>query len=366
MSKIKIERNRKTPSDEQILQKKDFDSVLKGFQNAQVSKKWYQSTKLWLGVMATACIATVVGFMLSNNESESKDQNNQIAKEVEPKENLVLKKSNAQIFNFKNSEGALIQTENGNVISIPSGVANSKAEELTLSVDESEDQLIIKVLNGGDIVDINKSIALIQSNEALANIELLENIEGEWKPTNKNGTNIDLGEAFPAEREITPIEAEEKTVKFGKASGNTFELDVKNFPEFADYKGVKFQVDPSEKDFIEDYYFVDWQSFELKEKSQQYYLTLSRGGKDLTFKVNPVLSSQEYSKYLSNKKKKKNSAVKHEPINFKDLGFTIKYNEANGNYILIPESNSLESIEFNDSKKSLYKIDKNGTYKTAK
>ena len=48
------------------------------------------------------------------------------------------------------------------------------------------------------------------------------------------------------------------------------------------------------------------------------------------------------------------------------VGFTIKFNSKDNTYILVPESKSVDKINFSNSKKSFYKIEESGTYKVEK
>lgn len=349
MTKIKFERNRKTPSDQEILKHKNFDSVLKGYQSGMESAKWFQSAKLWGGLIATACLAGI-GFYLWNNSTIEKAKTAQeesapaeVSAEEKFNEDLsTIYNSNAEHFNFNPEKDTILITNNGSIISIPAYAFDTECKKVKLVVNEIDDpikmfqskidmsydsagtkyhfesagMIEIKAFDDKDPIDLKVgkevSIALV-TNTVEPTYNLYRKTPGNWnylgdantlfQPVSFSEKSADLESHFTQEQFSSK---NEKKVKIGKADPSypTFDVDVSMHLELKEFAGLVFQVDPKEKDFQEDYYLVSWEKIELEKENLQYFINLERGGLTKRFKVKPVMNQTDYKKHLQKNQKK--------------------------------------------------------------
>jgi hypothetical protein len=122
-----------------------------------------------------------------------------------------------------------------------------------------------------------------------------------------------------------------------------FNLDVnlKEFPEFAIYKDLQFEVKEGEKDFSSLYASHVWTDVVLKKSNKgSYLMTLSESEESHTFEVNPVFDNESfkpaYEKYemllkerksIEAKQKRKNDSIKK--VLDTEISFQIKAIEDN-------------------------------------
>jgi hypothetical protein len=380
MSNIKIEHNRKTPSDQDILKKKDFDSVLKGHKASLSPKKWFQSMKLWSGVIATACVAGIIGFYLNTNEHDENEQ-------VSDKETILSEEQfndelnqtyldNQESFLVDPSKDTLLITGNGSVINIPSYAFDTECKSVKLVINEIDDpvkmfqskidmaydsagtkyqfesagMIELKAFAENESVELKDgkeiSIALVTSSTD-PTYNLYHKTDNNWdfKGTaneifipKKIVEDSKIIESVDYENNFSDVSKSKINIGKSNPSYPTFDVDVSANSNLNSYRGLVFQVDQSEKEFLEDYYMVSWEKIELNEKENQYYILLSRGGKTYIFKVNPVLNSKDYAHYLKNNKKKnssfnelKNKREKHLK-EYKDHNMAFSYNSMNKSY----------------------------------
>ncbi len=113
------------------------------------------------------------------------------------------------------------------------------------------------------------------------------------------------------EKSVYKVQKEEKIAALPKAvlevkipqkvskEKNTFDLDIsiKEFPEFAIYKEVLFEVGSENKDFNKSYYDIEWNDVTITEgnkKGENYLLTLKKGAKIVKLIVYPVFEGKNY------------------------------------------------------------------------
>lgn len=100
---------------------------------------------------------------------------------------------------------------------------------------------------------------------------------------------------------ITP---EPKKPALAKKDKFTFNLDVdpKEYPELAVYKGVLFEVGTENKNFSKDMYTITWEEATIKEgtkKGENYLLTLKKSPKKFDIVVYPVFEEKNYEAAMS-------------------------------------------------------------------
>lgn len=81
------------------------------------------------------------------------------------------------------------------------------------------------------------------------------------------------------------------------------EVDAKEFPELAIYKGAMFEVGDENKTFSKSLYDVTWEDAKLKNgsvKGDNYVLTLKKGTKQYEFVVYPVFEGKNYETAMKN------------------------------------------------------------------
>ena len=83
------------------------------------------------------------------------------------------------------------------------------------------------------------------------------------------------------------------------------ETDSLEFPEFASYKGVKFEVLRSEKDFDPRFVKIIWSDIILENGKQKgsYLMTLINGKESYTFETFPVVEEKNYDAVMAAYKK---------------------------------------------------------------
>lgn len=93
-----------------------------------------------------------------------------------------------------------------------------------------------------------------------------------------------------------------------------FDLDVlpEEFPELIDYKGLQFEVDPSNKTFSEKMYIVDWDDVTLSHHTpgKNYSITFVKDKKPSVFVVYPVYQAKDSVKVMALYEKKFNAYEK--------------------------------------------------------
>ncbi len=97
--------------------------------------------------------------------------------------------------------------------------------------------------------------------------------------------------------------AEPKKPEQAKKDKFTFNLDVdpKEYPELAVYKGVLFEVGNENKNFNKEMYNVTWDEAVIKEgskKGENYFLTLKKASKKYELLVYPVFEGKNYETAL--------------------------------------------------------------------
>lgn len=83
----------------------------------------------------------------------------------------------------------------------------------------------------------------------------------------------------------------------------TFDINVdpKEFPELAMYKGMLFEVGAENKNFNKSYYSVEWEDAVIKEgpiKNENYTLTLKKKKQEVALTVYPVFEGKNYEAAL--------------------------------------------------------------------
>jgi hypothetical protein len=89
------------------------------------------------------------------------------------------------------------------------------------------------------------------------------------------------------------------------------DIDADEFPEFAGYNNLLFEIDNSDSSFREEYYDVKWSKVDLKKlDNESYLIELSRLKKTIRLKAYPVLNKADYAEAIKeyNKNKNDNSA----------------------------------------------------------
>ena len=102
---------------------------------------------------------------------------------------------------------------------------------------------------------------------------------------------------------ITPKLIEPVKPKVSDPDNYTFDLDVNDaeFPEIAGYKGMLFEVDPSESKFTAGIYEIVWDDITLKSSDikGKYRMVLRQDKAELEFLVYPVLEGDNYEAALA-------------------------------------------------------------------
>ncbi|MEZ4937925.1 MAG: hypothetical protein R2799_10085 [Crocinitomicaceae bacterium] len=383
MTNIKFERNRKMPSDQELLKHKNFDTVLKGYQAGSAPTKWFNSAKLWGGIVATACIAGVGLYLwTSSSSNDSKSEQTSIEEnsttEMLNQDLSEIYQSHTEQFDIDPSKDTILITANGSIINIPAHGFDTECKSVKIKVNEIDDPIKMfqsKIDMGYDsagtkyhfesagMIEIRafgegEEIQLAQGKEV--NIALVTNtVEPSYNLYHKTEDNWDyLGDANTIFHPETIVETNQNTentvqsenivdskkeiVKVGKLNPHypTFDVDVTSHSELSTFKGLVFQVDPSEQDFQEDFYLVSWDKITLDKTENNYYINLARGGTKYRFKVKPVLNQKDYQNYLA---KNKNSQTFYDQMSnrqkqykqeFKQQNFVFDYDKKAQSYMV--------------------------------
>lgn len=103
---------------------------------------------------------------------------------------------------------------------------------------------------------------------------------------------------------LPKVSAEPKKPEEAKKDKHTFNIDVnpKEYPELAIYKGVLFEVGSENKNFTSSMYDVTWEEAIIKDgtkKGENYLLTLKDETKKYDIIVYPVFEGKNYEKAMS-------------------------------------------------------------------
>ncbi len=104
---------------------------------------------------------------------------------------------------------------------------------------------------------------------------------------------------------LPKVPAQPKKPEQAKKDKYTFniEVDAKEFPELAVYKGAMFEVGDENKSFTKAMYEITWDDAKLKNnstKGDNYILTLKKGFKQYEYVVYPVFEGKNYETALKN------------------------------------------------------------------
>ncbi len=93
-----------------------------------------------------------------------------------------------------------------------------------------------------------------------------------------------------AEKPLPPVKTNEQNYKC------IIDVDSSEFPELAVYKNVKFEVDPSNKDYNPKWATTEWTDAKLTRKgsSEDYIFTVSKGNIKHDILVHPTFEGQDY------------------------------------------------------------------------
>ncbi|MCB0477676.1 MAG: hypothetical protein KDC84_05910 [Crocinitomicaceae bacterium] len=399
MTHIKFERNRKMPSDQELLKHKNFDSVLKGYQAGSAPTKWFNSAKMWGGIVATACIAGVGIYLWVNSGSdEVKSQETTLTENTTTEElNHDLSEiyqSTSEHFSIDPSKDTILITANGSVINIPAHGFDTECKSVNIKVNEIDDPVKMfqsKIdmaydsagtkyhFESAGMIEIrafgnDEEIQLAKGKEV--NIALVTNtVEPSYNLYHKTESNWDyLGDANTIFQPESVVESNQLVandvqndevvaikkgvVKVGKLNPSypTFDVDVSRHEELKSFQGLVFQVDPGEKDFQEDFYLVSWDHILLDKKDGNYFINLSRGGTKYTFKVKPVMNQKDYQNYVQ---KNKNSQTFYDQMSnrkklykqeFKQQNLIFDYDQSAQSYMVSNAVN--EEVKYQIASKS--------------
>ncbi|MDO9187925.1 MAG: hypothetical protein Q7W13_18100 [Bacteroidia bacterium] len=103
---------------------------------------------------------------------------------------------------------------------------------------------------------------------------------------------------------LLKVSAEPKKPEEAKKDKHTFNIDVnpKEYPELAVYKGVLFEVGTENKNFTSSMYDVTWEEAIIKDgtkKGENYLLSLKNETKKYDIVVYPVFEGKNYEKAMS-------------------------------------------------------------------
>ncbi|MES2397247.1 MAG: hypothetical protein V4549_14655, partial [Bacteroidota bacterium] len=103
---------------------------------------------------------------------------------------------------------------------------------------------------------------------------------------------------------LPKVSAEPKKPEEAKKDKHTFNIDVnpKEYPELAVYKGVLFEVGSENKNFTSSMYDVTWEEAIIKDgtkKGENYLLTLKDETKKYDIVVYPVFEGKNYEKAMN-------------------------------------------------------------------
>ena len=380
--KKKVNVNRPDMSSEEILKRKNFDSVLK--QHTIINKPFYK--KPWfLSGAGIAVLATVAAIVFKVNTTDNVNINavNSVAsavtdnialanfyrnEEAKPCINPPLTGLNIPVTVYKviAEKGATLDFRTGSKITVPKNSFTDEEGKLVkgevevhyrefhdpvdffvagipMTYDsagvryhfESAGMMEMKAYQNGKLVAVapDKSINVeLASNYPGAeyNLYKLDTVANNWSCLGKdkivaNVPDTKADNTKPVEQvketaEYKTIEVnKEEAIKtrevkvealpkapvapkkpeLAKKDKYTFNLDVdsKEYPELAIYKGVLFEVGDENKNFNSSMYNITWDEATVKEgpdKGNNYLLTLKRASKKYDLVVYPVFEGKNY------------------------------------------------------------------------
>ncbi len=348
MKDIKINMNREKLSHSEIEEGKNFQQVLKGAKSITTSGAASIFKSTLFKVAAGVAVTTVVSVTLYMNYQESLEVSPQAF--IDPP----LIEANVQLVNYSvdATEGGVITTDRGSVITIPSGAfvdknGNTVNGNVTIDYREMHDPVEIALsgipmhydsanthytFESAGMIDIrgyqNGEPIFIRDGEAL-NIDLasfdngedfnlyyLDTVAKKWEyvqtsPVKQRddllkGDTVEMVEAdLQKFRFLSKMDNEMKKVERSKPAkprksteGNfriTLEVEPDEFPEIAIYKGLEFEVGPENKKFNPNMLKITWDHIEIRKGvGDSYVLDIRKLNRKHSLIVYPVVSDEDY------------------------------------------------------------------------
>lgn len=335
MPKFNFIKNREKLSDKEIESKMNFNEFMKGYQsgNAGLSKA-AGSLKLLRGI---AVIAAFTGIVYLTKNISSKNEKPPLVNP--PMEDVRI---NPNTYTINNSRDTVITYKTGSSIYIPASSfidisgndAKGNIEIRYREFHNSFDLFLSGIPMGYDSAGTtyqletggmleclafqnNKPLNLKPGKEITVNmisqttddnfnIYYLDTVKRNWEfisaNTRANNTNTPLfDENTVKEYEATVNHNIEPAVpSIAKRTSPNIELDYskEEFPELAVFEGIKFEIDPSDKNFDPSLANKTWDDVAVKKgvNAKQYVLTFTKGTETHDFVVSPVLEEKDYEK----------------------------------------------------------------------
>lgn len=349
--------NRKPLSEEEILKTKNFEQVVKEAKKFPPddpikNKGWFKKV---MASLAVAAAAVILIFTSNNEETKTSVQEKQVKKFHTQSVIINTKYDGCEIFYITESADTFT-TKYGTQLFIPENLLNLGSDSLAIGVNEFHDWASITMagipmtydsagttyaFETGGMIDIRplegqhtfqkgkeitvKMVSL--TDDPTFNHYAFNEESRQWEydgkeeivPVNNETAVIqefdtndkDAEKLLDAKNRCTktiinlqkempeaPKKADPKNYSFD------LDIDVKEFPEFASFRNVIFEVLPHQG-FDASIYEVSWDDMELKKTHKSYEITLIKKNENKSFKVKPALEGSDFEKAYGSYEKEK-------------------------------------------------------------
>ncbi len=354
-SQRKIITNRVPLSDNEILsQKETFSSIKDKFNNRKTTSKLSINKFIILGIAASIVIVSIIILFYNQSTQINITESKPCICDTSFFKKPIAEITKYQRFTVNNKKDVSILSSKGSKIHIKANTFIDKdgktvegnveviyneyhnPVELFLSgipmkydsagfnyTFESAGMFEIYAKKDNEFLAMNENnpiiIDLVSAHNEPFNLYYYDTKENKWsylnneqqKDINKNTNEVkeDKNEQIdyavsPEPKEIiNKTETENHVFIPRKANPDNYsfviDVDVNEFPEFAGYNKLLFEVDNSDSSFKEEYYDVKWSKVDLKKQNDEsYIIELSRFKKTVNVKAYPVLNIAEYAEAI--------------------------------------------------------------------
>jgi hypothetical protein len=379
---------KKEMSDQDIVKHKDFGSLLNSY--AMISTPfykttWFKTTATVAAVAAVLCLLYFSVFQKPGNQNDPVTNNhnniyaNNLQKGIEvPLAGITIQ---PQIFSLDASKGGVLVHKSGSSIRVPKNAfidKNGKAvsgnveihyREFHNPVDFFVSGIPVHYDSAGQIYQMEsagmfelfayqENVPVYLEKDKKIEVEMtsyfagnystyfFDSMKNEWVNKGKDELVADVNYTPPVNvMPVVPSDTILLPVIPRKASKSKILLrvpvDVSQFPELAEYSGIKYEVNESYAKYDESSSNINWDAVVLKnsEISGNYYITLSKRDTSITYMVYPVFPGSYYDQAMKvyNGKKQLHDA-EMEKIKTQNLA---QHNKKDGGSVTPENSNTL-------------------------
>ena len=327
MEKRKINIDKAQPSSAEINQYKNFDKLMSDFNainsvsqasstastaesagKVAVASKGVLSAGWLTGIISSVLVVTGVTYYVTQSNSETEAiVEDVVSPKIEVKNDVVTQVGSDAKFTVNDKEGVFqdvvagkdteISFEDGSTLLIPSenfaGI-NEGAKIFCEKKTSDDPSLRGKVVYSLYIEGENGEYTEFTANNVEVHLsqdkDVFINNAGDWILSEKSVQTKVVNKKIHQ-----PVEADPEKYVFD------LDVDLNDFPEFANYQGWLFQVEDTEGKFTSEHYEIVWSEARLTRIEEgKYQLSLAYKDQKIDLEVIPVLQGRRYKEAQKN------------------------------------------------------------------